>query len=383
MIAENINKKNKTKKRNILPLLNVRKILLSLLFFHSSVFSWNISRENLVKKIQNGPSPWMLEAIERDLLVFQRGFSQSDIFACLEKLKGIQGIELAGLVHIDLADGELSCEPLFPLTPKQIIDCNGFMSALSQLDSISALPRLHFILSLSPSFDRLVFLRETSVPILAVSKERNNRKVVLIPRLWNPERENLFPHSACIWNEKREIALWRGSPTDGPYGFFDWDLRPRARLALEARHHSDLIDASFIDSSVLNAYMTQWIKNLHLLSSFIAPEQQASYKYLISLDGKCSPSSFEWQLFSQSLIFKASSFRIEWFYHALVPGTHFIAFSPNGQDLIEKILWARTHDQEARAIAEKGCLFAMHNLLDEDAFVYLYHLLHMYAKLES
>jgi len=323
----------------------------------------------------------MLHGIERDLLPFQRGFSQADIFACLEKLKRVQGIELAGLISIHFTKGKGSAAPLFALNPEQLERCNGFLSALSQLDSIVPLPDLHCILCVSSAFDRPLLLRETSVPILSVSKERYNRKVVLIPRLWKEEREILFPHISFNWNEKIEKALWRGSPTDGPYGFFDWDCRPRARLALSARHHNALIDAAFIASTALNAYMTQWLKNLHLFSSFIPPEQQATYKYLISLDGKSSSSSFEWQLFSQSLIFKATSSRIEWFYHALLPGVHFIAFTPNGQDVIEKILWAKTHDREAREIAEAGYFFAMHNLLDEDAFVYLHLLLHQYAKL--
>jgi hypothetical protein len=361
--------------------LSFRKTFLLLLFFHSSVFSWNISSESLKKKLQNDPTPWMLQGIERDLLSFNQGFSQSDILACLEKLKRVQGIELAGLISIHFTNGKGSAVPLVALNPEQLAHCNGFLSALSQLHCIAPLPDLHLILCVSSSFDRPLLLRETSVPILAVSKERYNRKVVLVPRLWSPEREILFPPIAFNWNEKIEKAFWRGSPTDGPYGFFDWDCRPRARLVLSARYHNALIDASFIAPTALNAYMTQWLKNLHLFSSFITPEQQAAYKYLISLDGKSSPSSFEWQLFSQSLIFKASSSRIEWFYHALLPGVHFIAFAPNGQDLIEKILWAKTHDREAREIAETSHFFAMHNLLDEDALVYLYHLLHRYAKL--
>ncbi len=361
----------------------IRILFLHLCFSPALIFSWNISAESFSEKMLREPPLWMRQHIERDLSLFKKGFSANDVASCLQTLKVMQGIEVAGLVRIRFANEVTRCEPLFPLNSEQSIALEGFLSALQILESFSLLPELDLIVSLCPSFDRPLLLTKTTVPVFAVSKERHNRKVVLIPRLWNPDREILF-HSLCNdWERKIGKAIWRGFATDGAYRFYDWDFKPRAHLALRSRHHPELIDAALISSPALDNYIAQWLGSLSLLSSFIPPEELCHYKYLLSLDGKAAPSSFEWQLFSQSLIFKAESNQIEWFYEQLRPGVHYLPFHPDGNELVEKILWAKSHDEEARSIAENGYHFAAEHLLDEEIFIYLYHVLQTYAKLQN
>ena len=314
----------------------------------------------------------MVRGVERDFAAFQSGFSKAEIFKCIERLKQMQGIEGSGLVLFGLSQGKVSWEPLFPLSVEQSARCHGFVSALHQLGALCPLPALDFLVSFNRSFDRPLLLTKTSVPILALSKEQHNSKVVLIPKLWDTNRE-MHLHGGGIWQKKIEKALWRGSATDGLYGFYGWDCRPRARLALLSRHYRDFIDMAFIPSSDLDHYMNGWMQTLGLMSHFMPSREQAAYKYLISIDGKNSPSSFEWQLFSGSVVLKSESNRIEWFYHALCPGRHFVPFHLRGKDLIDKVIWLRSHDKKAEQIAENGYVFAMHHLLDEEAFVYLYH----------
>jgi len=361
------------------------KSFFSFILFPSLAFSWNISLKSFSQKIEKQTPSWIEEGIDRDMSYFQNGFSSSEITLCLEKLNTMPGIELAGLVRIHFINGQLNFEPLKSLSSEQSQSLEGFLSALYLLNSIWPLPPLDFILTLNPSFDRPFLLNETFVPIFAVSKEKHNHKVLLVPRLWNPEREMLLTslsYSSCYdWNSKIEKALWRGSATDGRYGFYNWDCLPRARLAFHSCHHGDSLDARLISTKILDYSLTQEIEKFNLFAPFLFPQEQSAYKYLISIDGKASPSSFEWQLFSHSLVFKNDSNRIEWFYEALKPQEHFISFNMIPNDLIDKISWARTHDSEAKSMAEKAYHFAESHLLDEEAFVYLYKLLIAYAEL--
>lgn len=356
------------------------RVVLILFFYQSQGVAWHVSRASMETKMQSPPPVWMVQGIQRDLAAFQGGISRARISDCIEQLKQMQGIEVAGLVLFGISQGQFSCEPLFPLSAEQRAHCDGFVSALNQLGVLFPLPSLDFLVSFNRSFDRPLLLTKTSVPVLAISKEKHNSKVVLIPRLWDPDREmhlNVF----CTWQQKVEKALWRGSATDGFYGFYGWDCRPRARLALHSRHRRDLVDMAFIPSSDLDYYMTAWMQRLDLVSSFAPSKEQAAYKYLISIDGKSAPSSFEWQLFSGSVVLKGHSDRIEWFYHALSPGLHFVPFNPSGDELIDQVLWLKSQDKKAQQIAENGYVFAMHHLLDEEALTYLYHVLQSYSLL--
>ncbi|MDE3046691.1 MAG: hypothetical protein KGJ02_08660 [Verrucomicrobiota bacterium] len=284
---------------------------------------------------------------------------------CLQKLKGEQGIELAGLVRIRFEEGQASYEPLYSLTKEQRGQLEILLNALRVLPP---LPPLDFVVTLAPSFDRPLLLQATTIPIFARSKEKHNQKVVLFPHLGAHTQPRLIP-----WEEKMNKALWRGSPTDGLYTYFDWDCRLRARIALLSCRYRDLLDAGLTQSPLLNMYMTDWLTREGVLASPLIPDEQTAYKYLLSLDGKSTPSSFRWQLLSQSLIFKAESNRIEWFYRGLVPGQHYLSFS---DDILEKIHWAQTHDEEAKAIAQEAYAFALE--LDDKA--YLYHLLQAYSQ---
>ncbi len=355
-------------------------VLPILLICHCPVFAWNLSKQSFERKIQAETPTWMSDSIQSEFASFRKGFSKADVLKCIERLKQMQGIEVAGLVHVEVSPGKSSYKPLFPLSPEQQSHCKGFMSALLKLDQLSPLPTIEFLISFNRTFDRPLLVKETFVPIFAISKEKHNRKVVLVPRLWDTNREMKFD-VFCDWAQKTEKALWRGSTTDGFYEFYDWDTWPRTRMVLHSQHHPDLLDASFITSSLLNTFMTNWMQGLNFYSDPIDPKDQASYKYLLSLDGKSSPSSFEWQLFSGSVILKTHSNKIEWFYPGLTQDEHYITIHANGDDLIKRIVWLKSNDKKAKMIAEKGLLFAQQHLLDEEIFTYLYHVLQYYDAL--
>jgi hypothetical protein len=360
---------------------SIRILFLHLFFFPVLAFSWNVSPQGLLERIHMPPACWMQQRIDQDLSLVEKGLSANEVATSLKNLKSVQGIEIASLVHVQFSNSKARYEPLFALSAEQTRALEAILSAFELIASICPLPDFDLILTLSSSFDRPLCLMHTTVPVFAVSKERHNRKVALIPRLWNSSREELFQRISCEWSDKREIAFWRGFATDGEYRYYDWDFKPRAQLALFSKHQRDLIDAAIVPSPLLDNYIARWIENLSIASPFVYPEAQCHFKYLLALDGKGAASSFEWQLFTQSLLFKADSNKIEWFYDALIPETHYLTFHPETDDLLDQILWAKTHDGEAKAIAENGARFAKENLLDEGALTYLYHLLKRYANL--
>lgn len=358
-----------------------KKLICFLCLFHTLAFSWNISSESLLEKLQNEPPKWMQKRIQTDLAFFQDGLCYNQIEMCLENLSEMQGSNKAGLVRIQFINGIVDASPLHPLNAEQKKYAEEFVSAINLLHSISPIPNLDLVLCASSSFDRPLLLLKTSAPIFALSKERHNNKVALIPRLCDRDRETTFQTFIYQWDKKREKAFWRGFATDGNYGRFEWDCRPRAILALRSQHNKDILDAAIVPSSILDNWIKNWMNNLSLLSDFIPQKDQCSYKYLLSIDGADSPSSLEWQLFTKSLVFKAESNRIQWYFDELQPGLHYIPFHPRSIDLIEKIMWAQTHDVMAHSIAENGHQFAIEHLLDEELFVYLYHLLTEYSRL--
>src|SRR3990167_7953033 len=103
-------------------------------------------------------------------------------------------------------------------------------------------------------------------------------------------------------------------------------------------------------------------------------------KYLPYVDGvMCASPALQWRLLSGSVTFKPDSSEIQWFYRALKPYVHYFPVKNDLSDLIEKIQWAKEHDAECKAIAEKAHQFAKENLLCADVLNYLAFVLNRYG----
>ena len=70
------------------------------------------------------------------------------------------------------------------------------------------------------------------------------------------------------------------------------------------------------------------------------------YKYQINIDGTVAAYRFPYLLGGDSLVLKQDSDYYEHFYKDLVPFTHYVPFKHDLSDLLEKIQWARDHDDE-------------------------------------
>ena len=70
------------------------------------------------------------------------------------------------------------------------------------------------------------------------------------------------------------------------------------------------------------------------------------YKYQISLDGTVASYRLPYLLAGDGLIFKQTSSYYEHFYRDLTPNQEYIPVKKDLSDLIEKLQWAKEHDDE-------------------------------------
>lgn len=73
---------------------------------------------------------------------------------------------------------------------------------------------------------------------------------------------------------------------------------------------------------------------------------QLQYKYQINIDGTVAAYRLPYLLAGDSVVLKQDSGYYEHFYNELRPWEHYIPIRADLGDLLEKIQWARDHDEE-------------------------------------
>jgi hypothetical protein len=86
-------------------------------------------------------------------------------------------------------------------------------------------------------------------------------------------------------------------------------------------------------------------------------EEQSKYKYILNLEGNVAAYRLSYELASGSVILIAKSEWNMWFQKFLKPYIHFVPVQENLEDLIEKIQWCISHDDECKTIAKNAKLF--------------------------
>lgn len=72
------------------------------------------------------------------------------------------------------------------------------------------------------------------------------------------------------------------------------------------------------------------------------------YKYQINIDGTVAAYRLPYLLAGNSVVLKQDSIYYEHFYNELQPWKHFIPFKSDLSDLLEKLQWAKDHDEEVK-----------------------------------
>ena len=74
------------------------------------------------------------------------------------------------------------------------------------------------------------------------------------------------------------------------------------------------------------------------------------YKYQINIDGTVAAYRLPYLLAGDSVVLKQDSSYYEHFYNELRPWEHYVPIRADLGDLLEKIEWARDHDEEVTMI---------------------------------
>ena len=166
------------------------------------------------------------------------------------------------------------------------------------------------------------------------------------------------------WEQKREVAFWRGTLTRGK----------RLEVCRFAKERPELLDFKLVGEGIPP----------DVAGEFAKIERFLDYKYLPTFDGVIAAyPAFQWRLLSTSVTLKQESDEVQWFFRAVKPYVHYIPLKNDLSDLCDQIAWAKAHDEECHSIAKTATVFALNNLMLEDNYAYLFHVLKKYAALQK
>ncbi|XP_038070247.1 protein O-glucosyltransferase 2-like [Patiria miniata] len=171
------------------------------------------------------------------------------------------------------------------------------------------------------------------------------------------------------WINKTNKAFWRGRDS----------RRERLNLVKLSRDEPELIDAALTNFFFFRNEEAEYgpkVKHISFFDFF-------KYKYQINIDGTVAAYRLPYLLSGDSAVLKHESVFYEHFYKQLEPWVHYIPFKKDLSDIVDKIKWAQTHDEEAQRIAHNAQQFARENLMSNDIFCYYLQLLQEYAKRQT
>ena len=178
------------------------------------------------------------------------------------------------------------------------------------------------------------------------------------------------------WQDKIDKVFWRGGTTGDfvDYKISNFDKLQRLDAVMLSHLYPDLIDAEFSSFPTFQFLMNKdgraLKKIIDLLSkkknNNVSETDHLKYKYLLSIDGNSATGTrIPWIMFSDSILFKQTSNKIEWFYTALKPYVNYVPVNHRLTDVFEQIKWMKNHDEELKIIAKNAHSFVLNNLLPE------------------
>jgi DNA-directed RNA polymerase II subunit RPB2 len=210
----------------------------------------------------------------------------------------------------------------------------------------------------------------TYLPILGYSGAKNFWDIPIpnfddIEVITNPDKpllKNIYP-----WNDKIQKAVFRGNPTGCGTSS---KTNMRIRLAEMMSTNTKYLDVGLIKTSN-NMPRFDPIDGLGLIQVNATPvdkidmQEQGKYKYIIHIDGNVDAYRLLKTMLLGSVILKVEGKYNLWVEHLLQDGIHFVSVKEDLSDLIEKIEWCMSHDEECKVIADNGVKIAS-KILNKD-----------------
>jgi len=196
------------------------------------------------------------------------------------------------------------------------------------------------------------------LPIFAYSGQKGYLDIPIptyddIELYFNPYAAPVVP-----WESKKEVAVFRGSPTGCGY---TPETNQRIKLATMK---SDLLDVGLVETRS-NGLKFDPVHGLGELSinmkkvSRIDMGKQAEYKYIIHVDGNVLAYRLLKSMLLGSVILRVNSPYVHWLDHVMKPDKHYIEVKADLSDLEAKVSWCIDHDAKCKKIAENAKKFAV------------------------
>jgi len=176
---------------------------------------------------------------------------------------------------------------------------------------------------------------------------------------------NFATGNGVAWARRSDRVRWRGwtngsgsKEYSSPHAQWDQDVMARIRMCLILQD-ADATDVAFTGS--FDPQLEARLRRDGLFKAKVPQNDWINDKFALDIDGATNTwTNFLVRMHLGCCVIKVDSqhgYR-QWYYDRIRPWEHFVPVRSDMSDLIDKIEWARSHDAEARAIAENGRAFA-------------------------
>eukprot|EP00547_Thalassionema_nitzschioides_P002157 CAMPEP_0194211816 /NCGR_PEP_ID=MMETSP0156-20130528/11229_1 /TAXON_ID=33649 /ORGANISM="Thalassionema nitzschioides, Strain L26-B" /LENGTH=456 /DNA_ID=CAMNT_0038939495 /DNA_START=1 /DNA_END=1371 /DNA_ORIENTATION=+ len=213
-----------------------------------------------------------------------------------------------------------------------------------------------------------------------ITEHGSNPVPILIPleggKHYGPLKD-VTKHDTIPWDQKQNIAIWRGDMSgiiDGKF-HYDHDFKneplqtclifPRCRMVYTTlKKNESLADVGFTSCS---SDELRHIEGIGMMKPKKPMPELLKYKMLISVEGNDVATGLKWNLLSSSVVLmpppKKSIFSMEFL---LQPWVHYVPIE-NVENLEEPIQWVLDHDEEAQQISKRATNFIQDLFFHPDA----------------
>jgi hypothetical protein len=168
--------------------------------------------------------------------------------------------------------------------------------------------------------------------------------------------------AAPSWHARSDDIVWRGAMHGAGWVSFSREdgenpaVVQRIRMAMRLNNVPGT-DVRFVNVPRSQATFSLWALTQGLVDAPMAAQSWLGRKFAIDTDGYTNTwSNLLIRMLFGCCVLKVSSqfgFR-QWYYDELKPFEHYVPVKADMSDLLEQIAWVRSHDAEAKAIAERG-----------------------------